>query len=522
MLSRTTLARRSLVQTNVHNRPVTTWNQALDNVELHNARVNAFVAVEERSVLEILGKQSEQRSVQGSALSPLDGAPIGIKDNFCTTTLPTTCGSKILEGFVSPYDATVVRRLKEAGAIIMGKTNMDEFGMGAANIFSNYGTVINPHHKSDGHPNKRRVAGGSSGGSAAAVASGMCIAALGSDTGGSVRLPASYCGVIGYKPSYGRCSRHGLVTYANSLDTVGILAQDVESARLVYDAISGYDQKDPTSMPDPFRKRIDEQDTKLASRWATGDLSGLVVGVPQEYYVDPLSKSVVDIWRSGIRYFKKRGASVVPISLPMTRYALPAYFNIALAEASSNLARYDGVRYGRRSKVVREEEDGFLYADTRAEGFGSEVKRRIMLGTHILTAGTYDKVFLPAQKTRRLIQQDFDRVFRQANLLNHGKSVEENGVHVILTPCAMSPAPTIEECLPDSDKQEGDDTSKHNGAVDTYVNDVMTIPASLAGIPAISVPFGESEGLPVGLQLLGQYGYDRFLLEIAAKLFRAE
>ncbi|KAI7856396.1 amidase signature enzyme [Circinella umbellata] len=460
-----------------------------------------------------------QRHEQGTTLSPLDGAPIGIKDNFCTETLPTTCGSKILEGFISPYDATVVQRLKQAGAIIMGKTNMDEFGMGAANTFSHYGTVINPHDQEKENGNKRHVAGGSSGGSAAAVASGMCIAALGSDTGGSVRLPASYCGVVGYKPSYGRCSRHGLVTYANSLDTVGILAQDVTSARLVYDTISAYDSKDPTSMPNNLRTRIDDQDQKLASRWHNkDDLSGLVIGIPQEYYVDPLSETVVDIWRQGIRFFKERGASIVPVSLPMTRFALPAYFTIALAEASSNLARYDGVRYGRRSQAHREEDDGFLYADTRAEGFGSEVKRRIMLGTHILTAGTYDKNFLPAQKARRCVQEDFDKVFIQTNLLHDEKMTDtgKKGVHLLLTPSAMSPAPTIEECLPESDDPHDENRRKrHNGAVDTYVNDVMTVPASLAGIPAISVPFGKSNGFPVGLQLLGQYGYDQFLLEMA-------
>ncbi|KAI9490033.1 amidase signature domain-containing protein [Zychaea mexicana] len=514
------LIRRSFVQQQEqYTRAISTCNQAIDNVRLHNDRVNAFVAVEEHRTLQDLGNQSAQRQNQGTSLGPLDGAPIGIKDNFCTKTLPTTCGSRILEGFTSPYDATVVQRLRKAGAIIMGKTNMDEFGMGAANIFSHYGTAVNPHDKTNHDGIKRRVAGGSSGGSAAAVASGMCIAALGSDTGGSVRLPASYCGVVGYKPSYGRCSRHGLVTYANSLDTVGILAQDVSSARLVYDAISSYDAQDPTSMPDTFRKRIDVADQELALRWSPStadDLSGLVVGVPQEYYVDPLSAAVVDIWRDGIRFFEERGASIVPVSLPMTRFALPAYFTIALAEASSNLARYDGVRYGRRSKAVLKQEDGFLYADTRAEGFGSEVKRRIMLGTHLLTAGTYDKTFLPAQKARRLVQQDFDGVFSQANVLQKSSGMQQmdGGVHVLLTPCAMSPAPTIEDCLPDSDNKDGT-IEKHNGAVDTYVNDVMTIPASLAGIPAISVPFGQSEGFPVGLQLLSQYGYDQFLLKMA-------
>ncbi|KAI9245897.1 amidase signature domain-containing protein [Phascolomyces articulosus] len=522
MLTRSLLTRRSITLHDKYTRTISTWNQAIDNVQMHNGRLNAFVAVTERSILEDLGNQSVERQQQGTSLSPLDGAPIGIKDNFCTKTLPTTCGSKILEGFVSPYDATVVQHLKHSGAIIMGKTNMDGFGMGSANVFSYYGVAINPHDKEKNPTNKRRVAGGSSGGSAAAVASGMCVAALGSDTGGSVRLPASYCGVVGYKPSYGRCSRHGLVTYANSLDTVGILAQDVNMARLVFDTISDYDIKDPTSMTNEFRKRIDHEDQVLASRWAkSDDLSGLIVGIPQEYYVDPLSETVIEFWRRGIRFFRERGASIVPVSLPMTQSALSAYFTIALAEASSNLARYDGVRYGQRSTKDREEEDEFLYADTRAEGFGSEVKRRIMLGTHILTAGTYDKNFLPAQKARRLVQQDFDRVFIQPNLLHdqeYNSLFDKEGegrVHLLLTPCAMSPALTIDECLPESDMHDDQSSNKHNRAVDTYVNDVMTVPASLAGIPAISVPSGESNGLPIGLQLLSQYGYDQFLLEIA-------
>lgn len=460
----------------------------------------------------------------GTLLGPLDGAPIGIKDNFCTTRLETTCGSRVLEGFTSPYEATVVKHLNKAGAIIMGKTNMDEFGMGAANIFSHYGAVINPHDKNVSSPlGKRRVAGGSSGGSAAAVASGMCVAALGSDTGGSVRLPASYCGVVGYKPSYGRCSRYGLVSYANSLDTVGILAKDVGYASRVYDAISIYDEKDPTCMPDKFRARVDEQDQALAGRWATDDLSGLVVGIPQEYYVDPISNTVIDIWRTGIQHLRERGATIVPISLPHTRFALSAYFTIALGEASSNLARFDGVEYGRRSKVQSDSEDNFLYADTRAEGFGSEVKRRIMLGTHILTAGTYEKNFLPAQKARRLIQQDFDDAFSLANPLHNSSQQATSGVHVILVPSATSEPPRIEDCVPESDQQENDGIDKQNSAVETYVNDVLTIPASLAGLPAISVPVGKGQdGFPVGLQLLGQYGYDRFILRMADILSRAE
>ncbi|KAI9323569.1 amidase signature domain-containing protein [Dichotomocladium elegans] len=489
-----------------HTRQYASWTTSLNMIDRHNRRVNAFVAVQQKSILEQLGKESTERFEQGKALGPLDGVPIGIKDNFCTTALPTTCASRMLSRFQSPYDATVVERLNKAGAILMGKTNLDEFAMGGSNIFSVHGPVINPH--GDG---ESRIAGGSSGGSAAAVAAGMCPAAIGSDTGGSVRLPASYCGVVGYKPSYGRCSRHGLVAYANSLDTVGVLAKDVKTASDVYDAISGYDPKDPTSMPDPLRIRIDASDAALAAQWSADDLTGLVVGVPQEYYVHPMPDTVVGLWRQGIRYLKSLGATMVPISLPHTRLALPAYYTIALAEASSNLARYDGVRYGRRSEA---DSDGSLpYADTRAEGFGDEVKRRIMLGTHILTAGTYEKSFLPAQKTRRLIQADFDEAFAMPNpLYSHvtplGRSRSRSGVHVIVTPCAISSAPELRAI---------EDNVRQGGGVDTYVNDVMTVPASLAGLPAISVPFGKSteDNFPVGLQVVSQYGYDKVALRVA-------
>ncbi|KAG0165012.1 Trimeric GatFAB AmidoTransferase(AdT) complex subunit [Apophysomyces sp. BC1034] len=387
---------------------------------------------------------------------------------------------------------------------------MDEFGMGEHGAVNNPFAYKNDNEALDSSTN-RRSAGGSSGGSAAAVAMNMCLAALGSDTGGSVRLPASYCGVVGFKPSYGRCSRRGLIAYANSLDTVGVLARSAKDASLVYDVIAQHDSDDPTSMPTTLQTHIDELDQNLESQWDS-DLTNLVVGVPQEYYVDPLSSAVKDVWRNGIRHLRDRGASIVPISLPHTRYALPAYYTIALAEASSNLARYDGVRYGHRNTTVPN--DDLLYADTRADGFGSEVQRRILLGTHVLTAGAYETLFLPAQKARRLIQQDFDQAFYSPNAL-HSEEVETGGkVHVILTPSAISPAPRIDDCIPIPD----DNTR----VVNAYLNDVMTVPASLAGIPAISVPFGKcpESGYPIGLQLLGPYGHDRFLLRIASVLER--
>ncbi|KAG0801539.1 hypothetical protein G6F29_006321 [Rhizopus arrhizus] len=397
--------------------------------------------------------------------------------------------------FTSPYDATVVRLLNDAGALIVGKTNMDEFGMGSANVHSVYGPVVNPYDLSD-----KRVAGGSSGGSAASVAANMCRAALGSDTGGSVRMPASYCGVVGFKPSYGRCSRNGLISYANSLDTIGILAKTVNDCSDVYNIISEYDELDPTSIPVEFRNELDEKDNELKSKWQDKeDLSGLVVGIPQEFYVDSLSDKVVDVWRKGIEKLKNLGAEIVPVSMPHVPLALPAYYIIALAEASSNLARFDGMKYGYRSK--EEEEDQLLFSITRSQGFGAEVQRRILLGTHVLTAGTYETLFLPAQKARRLIQQDFDNVFKQPNLL-HNQGFTQGSAHILLIPSATSDAPIL---------------NNRGELVTEYMNDVMTLPANLAGIPAITIPFGQDK-YPIGLQLLSQYGYDQFLQSIAQKL----
>ncbi|RCH78532.1 hypothetical protein CU098_001612, partial [Rhizopus stolonifer] len=357
-----------------------------------------------------------------------------------------------------------------------------------------FGPVINPYDLND---KVKRLAGGSSGGSAASVAANMCTAALGSDTGGSVRMPASYCGIVGFKPSYGRCSRNGLVSYANSLDTVGILTKTVNDCSNVYDIISKYDEQDPTSIPISFREELDVKDDALRSKWNNKeDLSGLVVGIPQEFYVDSLSDKVVDIWREGIEKLKSLGAEIVSVSMPHIPLALPAYYIIALAEASSNLARFDGMKYGYRS----EEEDQLLFSMTRTQGFGAEVQRRILLGTHVLTAGTYETLFLPAQKARHLIQQDFDHVFNQANSLY--STTQQGSAHVLLIPSATSDAPTL---------------NGRSELITEYINDVMTLPANLAGVPAITVPFGKDK-YPIGLQLVSQYGYDRFLLTVADKL----
>ncbi|CAO3643005.1 unnamed protein product [Cunninghamella blakesleeana] len=453
--------------------------------------------------------------------------PIAVKDNFCTNNLPTTCGSNMLHDFRSPYDATVVNLIDKYGGKIVGKTNMDEFGMGSANVFSRSGPVKNPwNYQNDPSifidQQKIRVAGGSSGGSAAAVAMNMCTVALGSDTGGSVRLPASYCGIFGFKPSNGQVSRNGLVAYANSLDTVGILGKNVNDIQTVFDVIAQYDDKDPSSTPIELRKKTMEQENELLMQWKDDDLTGLKIGIPKEYYVEPLSSEIVASWRSGIQFLKKHGASIIPISLPHTKLALPSYYIIALAEASSNLARYDGVRYGHRSNNVSD--PNMIYADTRAEGFGKEVQRRILLGTHVLTAGTYESHFLPAQQARRLILDDFNQSLLINNPLYNAATTSSSSnekVHFILTPSSISTAPKLINSLPgdDNDLMKEQQHNSHK-VVDAYMNDVMTVPVSLSGLPAISIPFSQSksDGYPIGLQLIGQYGYDRFLLKIANKM----
>ncbi|CAG8639028.1 7014_t:CDS:10 [Funneliformis caledonium] len=499
--------------------------ECLSRISKYDAKVNAFIEVQIEK--ELLDKvlEADDRFAKGSFIGSLDGIPIAYKDLFCTSTLPTTCD------FKSPFNASVVKFLEEAGAIMIGKTNMDEFGMGSANVYSVFGPVYNPHSilfdenhlENDNNKNikKRRVAGGSSGGSAAAVAAGMCFAALGSDTGGSVRLPASYCGVVGFKPSYGRCSRWGLVAYANSLDTVGILTRTVNDAKLIYDVISKYDENDSTSMSPKIRSINSSLPSFLKSDSNTNDLRGLRVGVPKasEYYVSELNDPIIELWKKGIYYLRSQGASIVSVSCPSTRHALSAYYVLALSEASSNLARYDGVRYGYRSEKESNENDNLLYADTR-EGFGKEVKRRIMLGTYTLTAGSYENYFLQAQKIRRMIQSDFDRVFKRPNPLHFIKKdtlkIDDDGVDVLITPVAISTAPKIENCS-ETNVSVGNNS---NDFVNAYVNDVLTVPASLAGIPSISVPYGVSptDGYPIGLQLMTQYGDEDTLLEVAKVL----
>ncbi|MFQ6101628.1 MAG: Asp-tRNA(Asn)/Glu-tRNA(Gln) amidotransferase subunit GatA [Anaerolineae bacterium] len=400
---------------------------------------------------------------------PLRGIPIAIKDVLCTEGIPTTCGSRILEGFIPPYDATVVARLKAAGAILLGKTNTDEFAMGSSTENSAFFTTHNPWDLS-------RVPGGSSGGSAAAVAAGECLGALGTDTGGSVRQPAALCGVVGLKPTYGRVSRYGLVAFASSLDQVGVLAKDVTDAALLLGVIAGHDPRDSTSMDAP----VPDYTAAL-----TGDVKGMRVGVPREYFIAGMQAAVEMAVRAALDVLAGLGAEVREVSLPHTDYALPVYYLIAPAEASANLARYDGVRYG-----LRVDGGGLIemYKATRGQGFGPEVKRRIMLGTYALSAGYYDAYYLKAQKARTLIKADFDGAFEQ--------------VDVIVAPTSPTTAFRIGEKVDDP--------------LQMYLADVFTLSANLAGICGISIPCGfDTGGLPIGLQVMGPAFGEEVILRVA-------
>jgi aspartyl-tRNA(Asn)/glutamyl-tRNA(Gln) amidotransferase subunit A len=400
----------------------------------------------------------------GKATGPLAGIPLGIKDLFATKGVDTTAGSRILGGFKPPYESSVVANLRKAGAGMLGKLNMDEFAMGSSNETSAYGPVISPWRKKDGS-NSALTPGGSSGGSAAAVAAGIAPGVTGTDTGGSIRQPAAFTGICGIKPTYGRCSRWGIVSFASSLDQAGPMAKTVRDCAILLGAMAGFDPKDSTSLNEP----VPDWEGGLSS-----DLKGKRVGIPKEYRIDGVSDEINALWDKGIEWLKDAGATPVEISLPHTKYALPTYYIIAPAEASSNLARYDGVRYGARVEGVKSLDD--MYEATRAAGFGAEVKRRIMIGTYVLSAGFYDAYFTKAQRVRALIKQDFAKAFEQCD--------------VILTPTAPSAAFGIGEKMSDP--------------LAMYLNDVFAVPASLAGLPAMSVPGGlDSDGLPLGLHLIG-------------------
>ncbi len=402
----------------------------------------------------------------GETLKPLAGVPIGMKDLFCTKGVTTTAASHILEGFTPTYESTVSQNLWDAGAGMLGKLNMDQFAMGSSNETSAFGNVISPWKRNDGG-NAALAPGGSSGGSSSAVAARLCPGATGTDTGGSIRQPAAFTGISGIKPTYGRCSRWGTIAFASSLDQAGPMARDVRDCAILLEAMAGFDAKDGTSL------QLD------VPKWEAGlsaSLAGLRVGIPKEYRVDGMPEEIEALWQKGIDWLKDAGATIVEVSLPHTKYALPAYYIIAPAEASSNLARYDGVRYGIRDLPAGSGLQD-MYAATRADGFGPEVKRRIMIGTYVLSAGYYDAYYTQAQKIRTLIARDFEMAWETCD--------------VLLTPTAPSAAFALGE--------------KSSDPIAMYLNDVFTVPSSLAGLPAMSVPGGlDKQGLPLGLQIIGK------------------
>ena len=425
--------------------------------------LNAFTV--ETPELALAAAEAADSDRTTGALKPLSGIPLGIKDLFATEGVDSTSGSNILKGFKPTYESTVSGKLKAAGSGMLGKLNMDEFAMGSSNETSAYGPVISPWKRNDGG-NVALTPGGSSGGSAAALAAGLAPGVTGTDTGGSIRQPAAFTGICGIKPTYGRCSRWGIVAFASSLDQAGPMARTVRDCAIMLEVMAGFDPKDATSLNLP----VPQWEAGL-----TGDLRGKKVGIPREYRIDGVPDEINAIWDLGIEWLKDAGAEVVQISLPHTKYALPTYYIIAPAEASSNLARYDGVRYGLREMGVKSLDD--MYAATRAAGFGAEVKRRIMIGTYVLSAGFYDAYFTKAQKVRTLIKQDFAQAFEQCDL--------------ILTPTAPSAAFGLQEKLADP--------------LAMYLNDVFAVPASLAGLPAMSVPGGlDGQGLPLGIHLIGR------------------
>jgi len=443
--------------------------ECLSTIEQKNPVVNAFLSVDHEGALARAGLVDEAIAAR-SSLGPLAGVPVGIKDVLTVEGLPATAGSKILEGYRPPYTATAVRKLIDAGAVILGKLNCDEFAMGSSNENSAYGPVRNPHDTD-------RVPGGSSGGSAAAVAAGMALATLGTDTGGSIRQPASFCGVVGVLPTYGRVSRYGLIAFASSLDRIGPFAASVRDAALVLGVIAGHDPLDATSSVEPVPDYTAEIDKGV---------SGMRLGVPAEYFAEGLDPQVRSAVETTIERLRAGGAEIVPISLPHTRYAVPTYYVIATAEASANLARFDGVRYGYRAPEAKTLAE--MYRLSREGGFGAEVKRRILLGTYVLSAGYYDAYYKKAQQVRRLLTDDFLAAFKS--------------VDAILTPTAPTPAFRLGE--------------KADDPMAMYLADIYTVTASLAGICGISVPCGSShEGLPIGLQILGRHFAESTVFRVA-------
>ena len=445
--------------------------QFLDRIKQQDGQFNSFISVTEDQALTDAKAADEQRAA-GNA-TPWTGIPFAHKDIFCTSGVRTTCGSRMLENFVPPYNATVTENFRKAGAVCLGKTNMDEFAMGSSNESSHFGPVTNPWGLSKG---EKRVPGGSSGGSAAAVAARLVPAATATDTGGSIRQSAALCGVTGLKPTYGRVSRYGMIAFASSLDQGGAMARTAEDNALMLNVMAGFDPKDSTSV-----------DRAVPDYTATLNepLKGLRIGLPKEYFSDQLSPAMEEQVRSAVKEYEKLGATVKEVSLPNAKLAIAAYYVIAPAEASANLSRFDGVRYGYRCEDPKDLMD--LYTRTRAEGFGTEVKRRILVGTYALSAGYFDAYYLKAQKVRRLIQQDFINAFKE--------------VDVLMSPTTPSPA-----------FAQGEKTSD---PVTMYLEDIFTIAVNLAGVPAMSVPAGFVDGLPVGLQIIGNYFDEARLLNAA-------
>jgi aspartyl-tRNA(Asn)/glutamyl-tRNA(Gln) amidotransferase subunit A len=446
--------------------PVEVAKAYLDRIDPIDTKLNSFTAVMADTAME-QARQAEKDWASGAA-KPLSGVPLALKDVMCTKGTATTCGSRILKNFVPPYDATVVSKLKQAGAVLLGKTNMDEFAMGSSTEHSAFGPTRNPW-------NTDYIPGGSSGGSAAATASRLCAGSLGSDTGGSIRQPAGHCGVVGLKPTYGRISRFGLVAFASSLDQIGPITRNVSDAAALMNVLAGYDASDSTSAPEPvpdYCLNIKE------------GLKGLKIGLPREYFVEGLDPEVEKAVRAAVDTLTQLGAEVLEVSLPHTEYGVAAYYIVAPAEASSNLARYDGVKYGYRTENPRDLME--MYLETRSNGFGPEVTRRIMIGTYVLSAGYYDAYYRKATQVRALIRRDFEQAFSQVDVLA----------------CPVSPIPAF---------KIGEMT---DDPLTMYLTDVFTLCINMAGIPGLSIPCGQtSQGLPIGLQLLGNYFQEPLLLK---------
>jgi aspartyl-tRNA(Asn)/glutamyl-tRNA(Gln) amidotransferase subunit A len=439
----------------------------LNRIEKHDPQLNSFITVCEEYALQA-AKQADAQRAKGEAKS-LAGIPIAQKDIFCTQEIKTSCGSRMLDNFIAPYDATIITKFKQAGAVMLGKTNMDEFAMGSSNENSFYGPVKNPW-------DLQRVPGGSSGGSAAVVAARLAPAATGTDTGGSIRQPAALCNLVGLKPTYGRVSRYGMIAFASSLDQAGPMTRTAEDAALLLNVMAGFDERDSTSLD----KSVPDYTATLNDA-----IKGLKIGLPKEYFGEGLDPKVAAAIETAIKQYEKLGAQIQEISLPNSKLSVPVYYIVAPAECSSNLARFDGVRYGHRCEKPSDLQD--LYKRSRSEGFGAEVKRRILIGTYALSAGYYDAYYLKAQQIRRLICDDFRAAF--------------NNVDVIMGPTSPTPAFKIGE--------------KADDPISMYLSDIYTIATNLAGLPGMSIPAGFVDKLPIGLQLVGNYFAEAKLLNIA-------